>query len=1390
MLAYLDSVTGPMDEKPQLTPQEEEKSVAAMFLDGALGLMKGPAQLWANTKDAVRDMTDPDAKASERPYVKIGSNPAQQNASQVGSLFTAMGTGAMIGSTVGPVGAAIGGTVGAFYGAFVANPTDGNIVDTAKAFGIPVFDAMNKYSHSPTDTAMQARLKNLAADGWFESLTLGSSTAGAKILQSRRVVESGRKAIKFLREEYETAKASFTKGTTLGEVSEAEGQAALKANAPATKKAQPAAPAAKPASTQPSAMDNKVQEAAVNPEAPAPATVTAQQDAATFEQFAQDKMAERRSDLQKITGREVTDDEVLESFEAQYSTKKEQDIVDIKLPKHLAGAKPRYAFGSKQVELSFDADLDRAAYIIAQEKKSARDQEYLQFFMDNTGLSRDEAVAYGKLLRQQIKDRVRTTDASVIQIQAAPPKKAAPTPAPTPVAPAKYAEDVVEAAPEPVLKQVDQHIDEVLPTAESPKYNSNAKEDTRAAIEESSWNVYTATRQAFSPGSVEFAPIYNAGKAIAGDKDKLAAVIKKTTAGEALTIEESAAVLIHSYDNTVAPENAELLAKVMSGAATDAEVAAFQEGMNDIISAYVAPIMLDAVEANTNSLKLGIRRYIKDYHAAGAGEAAEKAASPVPTMRAKMAAINTYIEARGGSAVAAEDAGEFIRWISEAAITGKVPENIPAGVKTVLPRNMPELVAHSKAALAATSQELLAEALPKAAARSWGGKLADGIVSYRVKNMLNHWATPLMSMVGGVGDIGMRTAVNYIKLPYVGSVDLFNKIMRRDTPDLFVSNLARANTYAASLFRNLEAANKLAYESWKVYDPTMTAKSYATDPLERLTAKGIAADEAVEDVATSGGAFGFIKNGFWNVISLGERALFAGDRAIGMLVKEARFASEAAFEGTERGLRGADLEKYINDPPAEIIAKYKAEALEDANRFTYRGTPDIPLFASLVDGHTNGDFLSGAVRFMNPFLRPALISMELVAEHLPGTNLLLPKVRKALASGDPNQISEVMARATAGALPVMGSMMAARAGYVTGPSSDFSTFDEAGKRVPPFSVKVGGKWVPVDKIFGQGMVSSFIKLGATLDAMFDYAEEGQYNAAMSLALFGTSESLDFSRFSVLGDLNQDLALAAKGRMSVSQLADKYALRNIPKSFLPGQRMATDLLASDVERQRVVTGEGIDFVTNALVQTYRETYTPDKLATRPNYFGEPAARRSTFFYTYDTYTSGKENGVSAVPLKVIRDLDSYAKLFTHLGVEQVSVPVWPKVITDPTTGIDVTLTPSLVNEYQQLVMGYQTIGGEVVKMGNQRQAVGAQQDYREATEELFVKYSDVIARFYNNEELTSAEINPLIQELNAQKEFQHSRAKAMITADPRFKAIVSEALAGQAQLGIINYGGSQ
>lgn len=76
---------------------------------------------------------------------------------------------------------------------------------------------------------------------------------------------------------------------------------------------------------------------------------------------------------------------------------------DARLPRDLAGAKPRYNHGAKPFTLVFESDMDRAAFIAAQPNPSKQDARYVQFVADNLGMSEAEVRNYGQHVRTRIR---------------------------------------------------------------------------------------------------------------------------------------------------------------------------------------------------------------------------------------------------------------------------------------------------------------------------------------------------------------------------------------------------------------------------------------------------------------------------------------------------------------------------------------------------------------------------------------------------------------------------------------------------------------------------------------------------------------------------------------------------------------------------------------------------------------------------------------------------------------------------------------------------------------------------------------------------------------------------------------------------------------------------
>lgn len=89
-----------------------------------------------------------------------------------------------------------------------------------------------------------------------------------------------------------------------------------------------------------------------------------------------------------------------------------------KLPEHLAGAKPRYGFGSKQFQLQFESDVDKASYIAAQKKRSRADFDYVKFAAEALGVDESEVRSRGERIRAEIKEMARDANPGVLKVPA------------------------------------------------------------------------------------------------------------------------------------------------------------------------------------------------------------------------------------------------------------------------------------------------------------------------------------------------------------------------------------------------------------------------------------------------------------------------------------------------------------------------------------------------------------------------------------------------------------------------------------------------------------------------------------------------------------------------------------------------------------------------------------------------------------------------------------------------------------------------------------------------------------------------------------------------------------------------------------------------------------
>jgi hypothetical protein len=135
-------------------------------------------------------------------------------------------------------------------------------------------------------------------------------------------------------------------------------------------------------------------------------------------------------------------------------------IHSAKLPKELARSTPRYNFGSNVFLPTLGSDFDRAAYILAQEKPSEADQQFMDWAVDVSGMSPEKIRAHGKTVRAQLKELARTSTGGTqkkpaVIVLAPQPIAAAERPAPAPAtAPTKPISKVPQT--EPAGKQAEE----------------------------------------------------------------------------------------------------------------------------------------------------------------------------------------------------------------------------------------------------------------------------------------------------------------------------------------------------------------------------------------------------------------------------------------------------------------------------------------------------------------------------------------------------------------------------------------------------------------------------------------------------------------------------------------------------------------------------------------------------------------------------------------------------------------------------------------------------------------------------------------------------------------------------------------------------------------------
>lgn len=83
---------------------------------------------------------------------------------------------------------------------------------------------------------------------------------------------------------------------------------------------------------------------------------------------------------------------------------------------------PRYGYGSKLFGLNFTSDLDKAAYILQGDTKSAAHDAILEDVMRQTGMSKSDIIAHGQKVKSAIKDLAKNSSEEDLTVPSMSPK--------------------------------------------------------------------------------------------------------------------------------------------------------------------------------------------------------------------------------------------------------------------------------------------------------------------------------------------------------------------------------------------------------------------------------------------------------------------------------------------------------------------------------------------------------------------------------------------------------------------------------------------------------------------------------------------------------------------------------------------------------------------------------------------------------------------------------------------------------------------------------------------------------------------------------------------------------------------------------------------------------
>lgn len=296
---------------------------------------------------------------------------------------------------------------------------------------------------------------------------------------------------------------------------------------------------------------------------------------------------------------------------------------------------------------------------------------------------------------------------------------------------------------------------------------------------------------------------------------------------------------------------------------------------------------------------------------------------------------------------------------------------------------------------------------------------------------------------------------------------------------------------AAALRDSWEMAGQAFRAEENILDPRFTV--YDAPP-KAISGKGLGLKDGT--IFSTGADY------LGKVLRLPSRFLLAEDEFFKQINYRATLHSKAWVRGTDLGLKGPDLAKYIDDQIDRAFLSTGEGTDAWAKRLAEEATFTRDLEYGLGKTLQRAAAAHPGMRVVMPFIRTPTNILRSVWQRTPGVNRLQRQFMEDLRSADPERVAIAKGRQALGAMMWTSATMWALDGRITGAGP--SNINERQRLLEtgwqPYSLKVGDKYVnlgrldPFAMIFG--LAADFVEVGGNIGE----SELDEVAIGMSVAL--------------------------------------------------------------------------------------------------------------------------------------------------------------------------------------------------------------------------------------------------------------------------------------------------